>query len=165
MPSDDEITAAYDEGKRSWPGIVAAVEPFARMVRDNGVTADGMRQWPGDLYLACAAAHGDAVAIREIGARYLSRLPARIRRLGSQPEAVADALQAVRERLFAGPAARIGSYNAAGPLEQWIKVVAIRTAIDMHRKDAAVPRAELAWPSAGLDRASTPRSRTPTGPR
>jgi RNA polymerase sigma-70 factor (ECF subfamily) len=65
--------------------------------------------------------------------------------LGSKPEAVADVLQTVRERLFAGLAPRIGAYNAAGPLEQWIKVVAIRTAIDMHRKEAAAPRAESAW--------------------
>ena len=40
---------------------------------------------------------------------------------------------------------RIRAYNGAGPLEQWIKVVAIRTAIDLHRTDQSIPRIEGAW--------------------
>jgi RNA polymerase sigma-70 factor, ECF subfamily len=145
MCSDNEILAAYDEGKRLWPTIVVAPQHFDRMLRETDVTADGLRQWPGDLYLACAAAHGDPTAIGIIDERFVACLPARIRRLGSKQDAVADVLQTVRERLFAGPSARIRAYNAAGPLAQWIKVVAIRTAIDMHRRDAATPRAESAW--------------------
>src|SRR5687768_4903358 len=129
MCSDSEIRAAYEEGKRRWPGIAVASEELERMLRETGVTLEGMRQWPGDLYLACAAAQGDATAIRIIDERFVARLPARIRRLGSKQEAVADVLQTVRQRLFAGAAPRIRAYNASGPLEQWIKVVAIRTAI------------------------------------
>jgi RNA polymerase sigma-70 factor, ECF subfamily len=145
MSSDAEIIVAYSEGQRLWPGISVTSERFEQMVRDVEVTSDGMRQWPGDLYLACAAGEGPVEAVRIIDERFLKRLPARIRRLGSKPEAVADVLQTVRERLFAGPAPRIRAYNATGPLEQWIKVVAIRTAIDMHRNEAAGPRAESAW--------------------
>jgi RNA polymerase sigma-70 factor, ECF subfamily len=145
MSSNDETIAAYNEGMRLWPNVAVPLERFSQMLRDLDVTADGMREWPGDLYLACSAAHGDTVAIRIIDERFLSRLPGRLRRLGTKLEAVADVLQTVRERLFAGLAPRIGAYNAAGPLEQWIKVVAIRTAIDMHRTDAAAPRAESGW--------------------
>jgi RNA polymerase sigma-70 factor, ECF subfamily len=47
--------------------------------------------------------------------------------------------------LFSGAAPRIRAYNGAGPLEQWIKVVAIRTAIDLHRADQSIPRTEAAW--------------------
>ena len=145
MPSDAEIIATYNEGKLLWPSISIAPELFSQMIRDTDVSAEGMRQWPGDLYLACAAANGSPAAIRVIDERFVARLPARIRRLGARPEAVADVLQSVRERLFAGTSPRIRAYNASGPLEQWIKVVAIRTAIDMHRKDEAAPRAESAW--------------------
>lgn len=145
MSSDAEIIVAFTEGKRLWPSVDVSPEHFNRMLRDTDVTSDGTREWPGDLYLACGAAHGDQVAIRIIDERFISRLPARIRRLGSAPDAVADVLQTVRERLFTGPAPRIGAYNADGPLEQWIKVVAIRTALNMHRKDVAGPRTESAW--------------------
>jgi RNA polymerase sigma-70 factor (ECF subfamily) len=145
MPSDAEIMTTYNEGKLLWPSVSVAPELFAQMLRDTDVTADGMRQWPGDLYLACAAGDGNEVAVRIVDERFVSRLPARIRRLGSRPDAIADVLQTVRERLFAGASPRIRAYNASGPLEHWIKVVAIRTAIDMHRKDEAAPRAESAW--------------------
>ena len=88
---------------------------------------------------------GDAEAIRIIDERFVARMPVRLRRLGSKPEAIADVLQTVRERLFAGAEPRIRTYDARGPLEQWIKVVAMRTAIDMHRNAEAAPRAESAW--------------------
>ena len=52
---------------------------------------------------------------------------------------MSDVLQTVRERLFSGDVPRIRAYNGAGPLEQWIKVVAIRTAIDLHRTDQVDP--------------------------
>ena len=55
---------------------------------------------------------------------------------------MADVLQVVRERLFLGSAPRIRAYNATAPLAQWVKVVAIRTAIDLHRRElAAAPPA------------------------
>jgi RNA polymerase sigma-70 factor, ECF subfamily len=109
------------------------------------VTSDGLRQWGGDVYLACAAGAGDHAAVRAIEERFIARLPARIRRLGAAGERVGDILQTVRERLFSGAVPRIRAYNGAGPLEQWIKVVAIRTAIDQHRSDKSIPRVEAAW--------------------
>jgi RNA polymerase sigma-70 factor (ECF subfamily) len=145
MSADAELIAAYNEATRLWPTVAVAFDNFVVMLRDNEVTPEGLRRWPGDLYLACAAAHGNSAAIQIIDDLFVARLPARIRRLGAGPDTVADVLQCVRERLFAGVASRIRAYNANGPLEQWIKVIAIRTAIDMHRKDAAVPRAESAW--------------------
>src|SRR5688572_14163636 len=126
MSLDVDRIAAHGEGKRLWPDITVALEAFERMLRDADVTPEAMRQWAGDLYLACAAGEGNTEAIRVIDDRFVSRLPARIRRLGSKPDAVADVLQTVRERLFAGAAPRIRAYNGSGPLEQWIKVVAIR---------------------------------------
>ena len=145
MSSHAELIAAYNEATRLWTTVAVAFEHFDEMLRDNEVTLEGLRRWPGDLYLACAAAHGNPVAIQLIDEHFVARLPVRIRRLGAGPDAVADILQCVRERVFTGPASRIRAYNASGPLEQWIKVVAIRTAIDMHRKAAAVPRTESAW--------------------
>jgi RNA polymerase sigma-70 factor, ECF subfamily len=115
------------------------------MIHEANVTPEAVRQWGADFYLACAAGDGNHEAVRIIEERFIARLPARIRRLGSAADKVNDVLQTVRERLFAGDAPRIRAYNGAGPLEQWIKVVAIRTAIDLHRTDQAVPRLEGAW--------------------
>ncbi len=126
------IDAAYQAGVAQWPGVEIELGAFADAVHDVGVAEEGLRAWAGDFYLACAAGQGDANAVAIIDERFVCRLEARIRRLGSGA-ATSDVLQSIRERLFAGARPRLRSYNAVGPLEQWIKVVAIRIAIDLHR--------------------------------
>jgi len=145
MPSDSEIEAAHRHAAILWPDVSVSLNRYAEMLRSACVATEGLRQWGSDLYLACAAGAGDHAAVRVIEDRFIARLPARIRRLGAASENVSDVLQTVRERLFSGAAPRIRAYNGAGPLEQWIKVVAIRTAIDLHRTDASIPRIDAAW--------------------
>jgi RNA polymerase sigma-70 factor (ECF subfamily) len=145
MPSDSDIAAAHREAAQLWPDISVSLQRYGEMLRSTDVATESLRQWAGDLYLACAAGAGDHAAVRVIEERFIARLPARIRRLGATSETVSDVLQTVRERLFSGNAPRIRAYNGAGPLEQWIKVVAIRTAIDLHRTDQSIPRIDGAW--------------------
>jgi RNA polymerase sigma-70 factor (ECF subfamily) len=148
MASEIAIDEAFCEGERCWPDVVLSRQRFGEMVREMDASAEGLAQWGADLFLACAAASGDGAAVRHIDERHIARLPGRIRRLGASADRVPDVLQAVRERLFVGPAPRILGYNARAPLEQWVKVVAIRTAIDMHRQEVAAPRVEAQWLSA-----------------
>jgi RNA polymerase sigma-70 factor (ECF subfamily) len=146
MPSDGEIATAHREAAQLWaPAISVPIERFGDMISGAAVSAEDLRQWGTDLYLACAAGNGSRAAVRMIEERFIARLPARIRRLGAASENVGDILQTVRERLFSGEVPRIRAYNGSGPLEQWIKVVAIRTAIDLHRSEKAIPRTEAAW--------------------
>jgi RNA polymerase sigma-70 factor (ECF subfamily) len=143
MRSDAEIEGAHLVGKTTWRDIDLTLGSFASMVRDLEVPGESLRTWGSDLYLACAAGEGRPRAVQTIDHQFVQRLEARIRRLGSTADTASDALQAVRERLFAGPSPRIRAYNAAGPLAQWIKVVAIRTAIDLHRATSPVQRAAV----------------------
>jgi len=152
--SDGVIVVAYREGRDLWPAIKLSPERFAALARDAGVSDDGLSVCAGDFFLACAAGDGDAGALRAIEERYLARLPVRIRRLGSSPASIPDIMQMVRLRLFSGEAPRIRAYNASIPLEQWIKVIAIRTAISAHRKELSASAAEAAAPEA-LVRSST----------
>lgn len=135
MLSDAQIELAFRDACNTWPAIELSRERFASHARDADASEDGLRAWPGDFLLACAAGDGNARALRVIDERYIARLPRRIRRLGSAADAIPDILQLVRARLFSGPAPRIRAYNATAPLEQWIKVIAIRTAIDVHRQE------------------------------
>jgi len=145
MPSENDIAEAHRAAAKLWPDISVSLDRYVEMLHSTGVATHNLQQWGGDLYLACAAGAGDHAAVRVIEERFISRLPARIRRLGSATDKVSDVLQTVRERLFSGDVPRIRAYNGAGPLEQWIKVVAIRTAIDLHRTDQSIPRIEGAW--------------------
>lgn len=137
MVTHAEIENAYVRARAEWPSVDVPFSHFTGRARDLSVSDDGLCGWPGDFYLACAAGSGDAAAIAIVNHRFVDGLAQRIRRLGATPDAAADALQSIRERLFTGSSPRIRAYNAAGPLEQWIKVVGIRTAIDLHRAQAA----------------------------
>jgi RNA polymerase sigma-70 factor (ECF subfamily) len=145
MPSEGEVEAAYLEGTKTWPGIHLAIQRFREAVTDAATVDEGLRNWGADVFLAAAAGDGDVCAVRAIEERFIGRLPGRIRRLGASAEMIPDILQAVRIRLFTGPAPRIRAYNGASPLEQWIKTVAIRTAIDLHRKEVSSPRGAAEW--------------------
>jgi RNA polymerase sigma-70 factor (ECF subfamily) len=134
------VEQAYEAGKSVWPGVGLGLEEFAARAREVVVSEDGLLSWPGDFYLACAAGAGDAAAVAAVDARFVTPLSGRLRRLGSRTDDLPDVLQAIRERLFAGPRPRIRAYNASAPLERWIKVVAVRAAIDLHRSEAATRR-------------------------
>jgi len=146
MAPSAEIDAAYAAGKAAWPAIEIPVAQLATMATAVGADQQGLQLWAADFYLACAAANGHEPAMAIIDQRFVRKLAPRIKRLGAPASSVADILQVIRERLFTGPRPRIAAYNAAGPLEQWIKVVGIRTAIDLHRKETPVERARIGVP-------------------
>src|SRR6478609_2163828 len=130
MSSDDKIEQAYAKAKLVCPAVEVTLDEFREASTRVGV--HDFETWASDLYLTCAASRGDGVAIRHIDERFIATLTGRIRRLGASPEEIADVLQVVRERLFTGNTPRIKTYNATVSLAQWIKVIAIRAAIDAH---------------------------------
>jgi len=133
MSADSLIDEVVAWGAAAWPDVRVSRDQLSTMARNVEAPEDGLRIWARDFYLACAAGCGDPIAIATIDHLFIGRLSRRIQRLGASSDDAADVLQIVRERLFTGDRPRIQAYNAGGPLEQWIKVVAIRTAIDNHR--------------------------------
>jgi RNA polymerase sigma-70 factor (ECF subfamily) len=133
MIAESLIKEVLARGATAWPDVRVSLEQLSATAASLEVSEDGLRMWARDFYLACAAGCGDAAAIALIDELFVGRLSRRIQRLGATPDDAADILQMVRERLFTGERPRIRAYDGGGPLEQWIKVVAIRTAIDHHR--------------------------------
>lgn len=89
-----------------------------------------------ELFLAFACARHDAHALRELDARYLSRLGGAIRRVEASPEFEDEVLQQLREKLLVGASPRIGTYSGAGPLISWLRAAAVRTALNARRPKA-----------------------------
>src|SRR5687767_5139280 len=87
-----------------------------------------------DLALARACGEGDAAALRTFEGRYMPAAQRALGRFGGRAF-VADALQELRVRLFLGPNPRIRDYSGAGPLEAWLKITAVRVAINMTERD------------------------------
>ncbi len=102
-----------------------------------------------DLYLACACAEGQSLALSVFDRRYGSDLDlaaARGRRVTSGRD---EFRQQVREKLFVSTAehpARITAYNGRGALRSWVRVTSVRMVLDLgrRREDPAEGNAEAA---------------------
>jgi RNA polymerase sigma-70 factor, ECF subfamily len=94
-----------------------------------------MDETPGELQLAQAAAQGDPVAVRVIDSDYLTRIDAVVRNIDTNDSFLDEVRQVLRVNLLVatGKPPRIASYQGRGPLLAWIRVAAIRVAIDLKR--------------------------------
>ncbi len=135
------IDSAYEAGRAAWPAVALSRARFGELVAETGVQEERLSTWPSDFFLACAAGELERAAVEAVDREHVTPLASRIRRLGARPADVPDILQSVRERLFLPPRPRIRAYDAAGPLKLWIKVVAVRLAIDLHRARGGAPAA------------------------
>lgn len=95
-----------------------------------------------DLFLAWGCARGDAAALRELDARYFSRLAPPIARVDAAPEFLDEVLQQLREKLLVGGAPRIATYDGDGPLISWLRAAAVRAALNARRPGARLVAAE-----------------------
>lgn len=100
-----------------------------------------------DLYLACAIVRGDPAAVRTFEQR-LQIIDAAIAHLDGGTALVDDVKTAVRERVLAhGGRAKILEYQGRGSLAGWLKVVAVREALQLQRarrREAPANERELA---------------------
>ena len=146
---DTDLGAAlrrlFDEGRRAWPGVELGIEVFVGYLaeRTGGPLPSEVRG--PDLYLACACLTRGRGAIEAFDRAYLARMGAYLARLGPTPAFVDEVRQELRDRLFLSSDAappRIGEYHGKGALANWVRVVALRVAMNLRRQP---------WPAAGDD--------------
>jgi RNA polymerase sigma-70 factor, ECF subfamily len=129
---------------------------------DLPIDADGFRAYlaqrptdvphVADLYLAFACANGDARAIAAFD-KLLAQTGAFIARIDSSAAFADEVRQLLREKLLVarptGPA-KITDYTGRGPLGAWLRVAAVRTALNLRRSQgtAVRPPAPIAMRSA-----------------
>src|SRR5262249_9011610 len=94
-----------------------------------------------DLYLALACGRGDARAIGEFENQFIADVPEALSRLAAkaQPDEVLQVLRAKLLVAEAGRSPKILDYSGRGPLAGWLRIAAIRTALDMTRRRANEP--------------------------
>jgi RNA polymerase sigma-70 factor (ECF subfamily) len=135
---DSELEEVRVRGARRWPGVEVAATDLAAHLRvvvpgDAPVAALHAE----DLYLACACAAGDARALKAFERELLCQVPEYLRHIDRDPVFVDEVRQRLRERLFvAAPGARprIVEYTGRGALGAWLRVVAIRVALNLKRR-------------------------------
>jgi len=130
--NNDRSLVAFERGKAQWPAIRGlTLAAFQSFVNDAVVEPDALTDRAGDLYLAAAAAAGDADAVELFDSQVLSALPRWLARLQLAPDAIDEVRQQLRAKLLVGSPPKLGQYRANGPLAAWVRVVAVRAALDM----------------------------------
>lgn len=141
MHDGDALRALIDEAREAWPGIDVPEEAFVELLAAH---AKGPPARPPaelavvEMWLALACARGHAKALRELEARTFPGARAALGRMGLSADAIAEALQTLREKLLVaqdGEPPRILAAAVHGDLPGVIRVAAVRTALNLRRRD------------------------------
>lgn len=159
LPDEGELAAAlgalFEDGRRAWPDLALPPEAFVRHLasrRTVGEPLAGVRA--ADLYLACACATHVRGAVEAFERAQMCQVGMFLARLRPSAAFVDEVRQILREKLFVGRdgvSPKIAEYTGRGALGGWLRVVALRAAIDLRRQggDAVEEgRAERADPAA-----------------
>jgi RNA polymerase sigma-70 factor (ECF subfamily) len=131
---------AWEGAKRAWPGVEVAEPDFEAYLAERASDeAARAKLHANDLYLACACARSNPIAIALFIDRVLNRSLDHLRRMDPSGALGDDVGQLLAERLFVwidGNPPRITDYSGRGPLASWVRVAALRTAHRLRGRDS-----------------------------
>lgn len=137
----DRLQDCYGQAQAAWPGVRCPPADFgralaARLPEEAGT--DLSRVHSADLYLACAVILGDTVAHGAF-ARVLEAQCQRAAATRGVPELAGELRQQLSERLLlpADGRHKLLEYSAAGPLAAYLRIAAVRLALNLRRDDPA----------------------------
>jgi RNA polymerase sigma-70 factor (ECF subfamily) len=125
-----------DRARAVWPELELDEAGFAAHVAAVAGDTPIAELHAGDLWLAYGCARGEAGAIAAFDREVLSQTAMLLGRMQPTPELVDEVRQQLRTKLLvAAPGARprIAEYAGRGPLAAWVRVAAVRTALDLLR--------------------------------
>lgn len=129
------LADAIAASRAAWPGVALPDDVFAAYVAERVGDGALASHCVSDLYLACAIGRGDAAALRAFEAQ-LAHVGAAVAHLDGGSALVGDVIAALRERVLgtdAGGKAKILDYRGRGDLRGWLRVVAVREALQLLR--------------------------------
>jgi RNA polymerase sigma-70 factor (ECF subfamily) len=138
---EEEALAALVAGARAaWPALAPQRDPAA-FVAYVAARLPGKKAWReelartsiDELFLAFTCGAGDARAFTLLDERYLAEVPRYVAHLDRSPAFADEVRQSLRERLLLGSPPKIGEYAGKGPLGGWLRVAALRIALNARR--------------------------------
>lgn len=146
VPLAERLVAA---ARAAWPELPLTSDLVAAHLA--GLEVAGPIEHEADLALAAACARGMPAALAILERGPLREIPLFVARIDSSAAFAEEVRQLVREKLLVGAApgqpGGIAGYTGRGPLGGWIRVVAVRAAIDLRRARGQEPP-----DTAGADR-------------
>ena len=140
------LTSAFDaalaRAQQAWPKLEVPAEAFAQFLAERMPPGDAVAGLSAlnvtDLYLACACLRGAALALRALEDAHFEMVSAAVAQLRATPSQIDEIKQTLREELFVGLAggkAALSGYSGRGALGGWLRVMAVRTAMRLLRKE------------------------------
>lgn len=150
---EEALHAQLQICRDAWPTIALAAPVFARHLGRHCPQGTEPLSYLAsvhapDLYLACACGQGNAPALAAFDRALLAKVPVYIGRLSAPPALVDEVKQTLREKLLValpGALPKITEYSGGGTLEGWLRIAALRTALNLRRgpdEKAAAPYEE-----------------------
>lgn len=131
----ERSSQAWADARQRWPALTLSQEAFASEVTAFDVDPGASDTALADLVLACACLLGDRAAMACFERDVMAGVAAAVRRVDGRDDQIDEVRQALRTRLFVGERPKILDYRASGPLASWVKVAAIRLAVDEGRRE------------------------------
>jgi RNA polymerase sigma-70 factor (ECF subfamily) len=138
-PALEEILAGLcEEARAAWPDLGLRPEDFVgwlaeRVPADAELGTELPRLHASDLFLARACLARNEAAASALHARYLTRIGFFLRRMKHAKSLVEEVREELSEELLGR--GTLANYQGRGPLEEWMRVAAIRTALNLRRGD------------------------------
>ncbi len=154
---EDSLAELLTLGEEVWPAFRIDPEKFVRHLARASAFANSDNPFEAlprlradDLYLACACALGNDIAIASFEDEVFPQILPAVRSLGASDAAVDEVCQQLREFLFVAKAEGspgIGNYAGLSQLRSWVRSIAVRTAMKHLGKGAKVPAGDEALAS------------------
>ncbi|MEM6292969.1 MAG: helix-turn-helix domain-containing protein [Myxococcota bacterium] len=132
---DAWMGSAWRRAVERWPAIAQAEVDALQHARSFEVDPSATASAREDVMLAAACLAGHRAALSVFEREVLGGVGPAIARIDRRHDLADEVRQLLRTRLLVGPPPRLFAYKARGPLASWVKVAAIRTAVDLGRKE------------------------------
>ena len=124
----------YAKGKARWPLLTLSLEGFRRHCVRLGLDDRQTAARAEDLFLVAAVLDQVPRAIAHFD-ECLSVAVTVVTRIDRAPNFVDDVTQELRLKLLTGESAKLWTYSGAGALVDWLRVTAMRIALNLKRAD------------------------------
>jgi RNA polymerase sigma-70 factor (ECF subfamily) len=134
-----DVTKLFATAREAWPEVELDVDSFAQRIDASVAAGAALADLHAtDLYLACACGAGSPEALAIFERTLLAEIPQFVARFRRDAAFADEVAQRLRVRLFVGDERRIAEYAGRGPLRAWLRVAAIRTAVNLLDAPGAV---------------------------
>lgn len=151
---EGQIETLWQQAVTAWPGIELDRGTFFPYLAARWPSSASLADWltkahVTDLYLACACSCGISRAIEVFDTVHLTRAGEYVARTRPDGSFLDEVRQALREKLFVTETRKITEYSGRGSLGGWVRVLTVRTAVDLRRRRGErLPQLPAESPSA-----------------